>query len=80
MFFSLAGFKFSDTFGLSLVKAAIQGKAGENSSIISGRSAWVKVTTDPPQKVLVDGDLVRETPIEIQCLPQALKLFAPSPD
>ncbi len=41
------------------------------------RSPWVKITTDPPQKVVIDGELVGKTPIEVLCVPKALTVFVP---
>jgi len=62
----------------SLLKAAIQGEATHRSSIVHLRSRYIKVRTNPPQKVAIDGDLAGETPIEIECIPSALTVFAPS--
>lgn len=41
------------------------------------QSRWVKITTNPPQKVVIDGELVGKTPIEVLCVPKALTLFVP---
>ena len=37
----------------------------------------LKVTTEPPQKVVIDGDLDGTTPVEIHCIPGSLKLLVP---
>lgn len=37
----------------------------------------IKVTTHPPQKVVLDGEVIGTTPIEVKCLPQGLTVFAP---
>ena len=42
------------------------------------RSSWVKVTTDPPQKVVVDGEIIGKTPIEVKCIPDGLNVFVPT--
>ncbi len=41
------------------------------------RSSWVKVTTDPPQKVVLDGEIVGKTPIEVRCISESLNVFVP---
>lgn len=62
----------------SLLKSALQGEATHRSSIVHLRSRYIKVRTNPPQKIAIDGDLAGETPIEIECIPAALTVFAPS--
>ncbi|HEY9645397.1 MAG TPA: YegS/Rv2252/BmrU family lipid kinase, partial [Chroococcidiopsis sp.] len=37
----------------------------------------IKVTTDPPQKVVLDGEIIGTTPVEFESLPGALTVFAP---
>jgi len=41
------------------------------------RTKKVRVSTDPPQKIALDGELIGETPVEIECLPKALAVFIP---
>ena len=41
------------------------------------RSSWVKVTTDPPQKVVLDGEIIGKMPIEVRCIPDGLNVFVP---
>ena len=41
------------------------------------RTSRIKVTTDPPQKVVIDGEVLEANPLEFVCLPQALTVFAP---
>ncbi len=38
----------------------------------------LKITADPPQNLLVDGELVGQTPIEIQCLARSLSVIVPN--
>ncbi len=47
----------------------------ENISHINGES--VKVKTNPPQKIVVDGEIIGTTPVEVKCLPKSLNIFAP---
>jgi YegS/Rv2252/BmrU family lipid kinase len=37
----------------------------------------LKVTATPPQKVVVDGEIIGTTPVEIECIPNGLTVFAP---
>ena len=41
------------------------------------RAKKFKITTEPPQKVVIDGEIVGETPIEIECIPNGLNIFVP---
>ncbi|MGF1590128.1 MAG: YegS/Rv2252/BmrU family lipid kinase [Pleurocapsa sp.] len=61
-----------------LLQTASNEEAAERDDIGYLRTKWVKVTTDPPQKVVVDGELIGETPIEIKCIPGGLTVFAPT--
>jgi YegS/Rv2252/BmrU family lipid kinase len=38
----------------------------------------IKVTTNPPQKVVLDGELIGYTPVEIECIPGGLTIFVPT--
>jgi YegS/Rv2252/BmrU family lipid kinase len=60
-----------------LLQSASNDEAAERNDIGYLRTKWVKVTTDPVQKVVVDGELVGTTPIEVQSIPGGLKVFAP---
>ncbi|MEA5618407.1 YegS/Rv2252/BmrU family lipid kinase [Cronbergia sp. UHCC 0137] len=42
------------------------------------RAKEFKITTNPPQKVVVDGEIIGTTPVEIKCIPKALTVFVPS--
>jgi diacylglycerol kinase family enzyme len=35
------------------------------------------VTTTPPQKVVLDGEIIGMTPISIECIPGGLTIFVP---
>ncbi|MCX7596627.1 MAG: YegS/Rv2252/BmrU family lipid kinase [Fischerella sp.] len=60
-----------------LFQTASTGEAVERSDIGYLRAKQFKITTDPPQKVVVDGELLGKTPVEIRCLPASLKVFVP---
>ncbi|AFY50378.1 conserved protein of unknown function BmrU [Nostoc sp. PCC 7524] len=61
-----------------LFQTASSGSAAERDDIGYMRAEKFKITTDPPQKVVIDGEVVGSTPIEINCVPAALKIFVPS--
>jgi diacylglycerol kinase family enzyme len=57
--------------------SALSGEASTRDDVGYLRSERVRVTTDPPQKVAVDGEISGTTPIDVSCLPGALKIFMP---
>ncbi|MBH8577314.1 YegS/Rv2252/BmrU family lipid kinase [Nostocaceae cyanobacterium CENA369] len=61
-----------------LFQTASSGSAAERDDIGYLRTKQVKITTDPPQKVVLDGEMVGTTPIEVVCIPEGLKIFVPS--
>jgi YegS/Rv2252/BmrU family lipid kinase len=60
-----------------LLTSALRGDAVHREDIGYLRAKRFRVTTDPPQKVVLDGEIIGDTPIEIECLPQGLTVFAP---
>jgi YegS/Rv2252/BmrU family lipid kinase len=60
-----------------LFQTASEGNPAERSDIGYLRARQVKITTDPPQKVVVDGEMMGTTPVEIQCIPAGLTIFVP---
>ncbi|BBD58399.1 diacylglycerol kinase catalytic region [Nostoc sp. HK-01] len=61
-----------------LFQSASAGNAAERDDIGYLRAKHFKITTDPVQKVVVDGELVGTTPIEVKCVPAGLKVFVPT--
>lgn len=61
-----------------LFQTASSGNAAERDDIGYLRAEQFKITTDPPQKVVIDGELIGTTPVEVKCVPRALKVFVPS--
>lgn len=51
----------------------------ESPHIRGWRARRIEVEADPPQLVAVDGEVVGETPVSINCRPGALKVLAPHP-
>lgn len=60
-----------------LLQTALSGEAVERDDIGYLRSRRIKVTADPPQKVVLDGEIVGMTPIEVECIPGGLTIFVP---
>lgn len=61
-----------------LLQTASNEEAAERDDIGYLRTKWIKVTTDPPQKVVLDGEIIGKTPIEVECIPKGLTVFAPA--
>jgi len=62
---------------LRLLGAAIAKTGVEQQNVIHGRTRRLKVTTNPPQKVVVDGEIIGTTPVEVKCIPSSLTVLVP---
>lgn len=62
---------------LNMLGSALIKTNREHENIVHLRSRKVKIAATPPQKVVLDGEIIGETPIEVECIPQGLKVFAP---
>nr|WP_281291198.1 YegS/Rv2252/BmrU family lipid kinase [Hyella patelloides] len=60
-----------------LLQSASNDEAAERDDIGYLRTNWVKISTNPPQKVVLDGEIIGKTPIEVECIPQGLTVLAP---
>jgi methylglyoxal synthase len=58
-------------FGSALVKTA-----PNRPDIIHLRTKRLKVTTDPAQKIVLDGEIIGTTPVEIECIADGLTVLA----
>lgn len=58
-----------------LLNTGLRGDAAKRDDIGYLRAKWVKVTTDPPQKIVLDGEIIGKTPVEIECIPGGLTIF-----
>ena len=61
---------------LSMLGAAMIKTNAGLDNIVHLRSPKVKITALPVQKVVLDGEIIGNTPIEIECLPKSLTVFA----
>lgn len=60
-----------------LFAAAIAKRPAQNEDILSLRVPKIKVVTIPPQKVVVDGEIIGTTPVEFECIHNGLTILAP---
>ncbi|MBD2073813.1 YegS/Rv2252/BmrU family lipid kinase [Phormidium sp. FACHB-592] len=60
-----------------LLQTALSGDAVDRDDIGYLRAKRVKITTEPEQKVVLDGELIGNTPIDVECVPHGLTLFYP---
>jgi YegS/Rv2252/BmrU family lipid kinase len=63
---------------LRMLGAAITKTEVGQKNVVHLAAKRLKVTTNPPQKVVVDGEIVGTTPIEVECIPAGLQVFAPA--
>ena len=61
----------------SMLGAALIRTSAELDNVVHVRAHTVKVSAIPSQKVVLDGEIIGNTPLEIECLPQSLIVFAP---
>ncbi|MBE9170233.1 methylglyoxal synthase [Pleurocapsales cyanobacterium LEGE 06147] len=61
----------------SLFASAIVKNPTNREDILSLRAQRIKVITNPPQKIVVDGEIVGTTPAEFECIPKGLTVLAP---
>jgi YegS/Rv2252/BmrU family lipid kinase len=74
---SPAGFLSAIAASYNLLSTALSGEPSMRDDVGYLRSSKVKVTADPPQKIVIDGEIVGTTPIAIECLTHGLTIFVP---
>ena len=60
-----------------LLSSTLRGMASQREDVGFLRSKYFKVTATPPQKVVLDGEVIGMTPIEVECIPGGLTVFVP---
>lgn len=60
-----------------LQTALNENSAADRDDIGYIRARRVIIRTDPLQKVVVDGEVIGETPIDVECIPGGLTIFVP---
>jgi YegS/Rv2252/BmrU family lipid kinase len=61
-----------------LLQTALRGDAAERDDIGYMRARRIKVTTNPPQKVVLDGEIIGTMSIEVECIPGGLTILVPT--
>ena len=60
-----------------ILQTALNESSTERDDIGYLRARRVIVRTNPPQKVVVDGEVIGNTPIDVECVPGGLTIFVP---
>jgi diacylglycerol kinase family enzyme len=60
-----------------LMGAALAKTPTNREDIICLRTPQMQITTDPLQKVVIDGEIVGTTPIQVKCVPNSLSVIVP---
>lgn len=60
-----------------LLSTALNHNVAERDDIGYLRARRAIVRTIPPQKVVVDGEIIGTTPIDVECVPKGLTVFVP---
>ncbi|MGK7912805.1 MAG: methylglyoxal synthase [Synechococcus sp.] len=61
----------------SLFTSAMVKTQFEREDLLCLRARSIKVFTDPPQKLVLDGEMIEANPVEFTCIPNGLTIFAP---
>ncbi len=61
----------------NLFQTAMNRRSSKREDIGYFRCSALTIKTDTPQKVVLDGEMMGETPIEIRCIPEGLILMTP---
>lgn len=60
-----------------LLQSAFRGNMSERADTGYLRTRSIKVSTEPQQRVVVDGELIGRTPVEVTCIPGGLTIIVP---
>ncbi|MCP9930707.1 NAD(+)/NADH kinase [Cyanobium sp. AMD-g] len=63
----------------SLLTSAVVQSPANHPDLLCLRARKITITTDPPQKLVIDGEMLEADPVTFTCLPGALTVFAPMP-
>ena len=75
--FAPAGTGSAIAASYNLFQSAMNHRSSKREDIGYLRCESLTITTDEPQKVVLDGEMVGETPIEVRCIPKGLVLMIP---
>ncbi|MEL7034661.1 MAG: methylglyoxal synthase [Cyanobacteria bacterium J06592_8] len=62
---------------INMLGAALIKTNPELPNIYHFRTPRIKINANPPQKIVVDGEMIGTTPVEIECIPNGLTVFCP---
>jgi len=62
----------------NLFQSALNRRSTNREDIGYFRCQAVRIATEPPQNVVLDGEIIGETPVEIVCIPKGLTLIVPA--
>ncbi len=62
---------------LKMLGAALIKTAPNHPNVVNLQAKQIRVTTNPPQKVVLDGEVIGATAVELECIPGGLIVFAP---
>lgn len=62
-----------------LLQKALMNDETDHQDITHWRTKKVTITTTPTQQVAIDGDILSETPLTVECMAKSLTIFAPPP-
>jgi YegS/Rv2252/BmrU family lipid kinase len=60
-----------------LLQSSLNSNPAERDEIGYLRAQRFSITTNPPQKVVLDGELIGTTPIKVHCVPKGLNVYMP---
>jgi len=68
------------TSAANLFLSGLQQRSVNDETVHSHKASQMTVTTDPPQRVYVDGEPAGETPVTVRCYPRSLTVIVPNTD
>jgi diacylglycerol kinase (ATP) len=63
----------------SLLTSAVVQSPSTHPDLLCLRARQITIATDPPQRLVIDGEMLELNPVTFTCLPGALTVFAPLP-
>jgi methylglyoxal synthase len=64
---------------LGMLGGALIKTNNELENVIHLKAEKLRIAATPAQKVVLDGEIIGTTPLEIKCIPQGLNVFVPQP-
>jgi diacylglycerol kinase family enzyme len=61
----------------SLFASAVVHAPTDREDLLCLRGRSIRIETDPPQKLVIDGELLEANPVRIECLPGSLQVLTP---